>query len=59
MTKDVLADETFSNIVKSNTPMGYVGDTSDIAHAALYLASDDSKYVTGIILPVDGGWTCR
>jgi len=31
----------------------------DIANAALYLASEDSKYVTGIILPVDGGWTCR
>lgn len=59
MTKDVLADETFGNIVKSNTPMGYVGDTGDIAHAAVYLASEDSKYVTGIILPVDGGWTCR
>jgi NAD(P)-dependent dehydrogenase (short-subunit alcohol dehydrogenase family) len=59
MTKDVLLDETFNNMIKSNTPMGRVGDTDDIAYAALYLASDESKYVTGIILPVDGGWTCR
>ena len=59
MTKGVLQDNTFSNMIKNNTPLGYVGDTKDIAQAALYLASDDSGYVTGIILPVDGGWTCR
>lgn len=33
------------------------GNTSDIANAALFLASDDSAYVNGAILPVDGGWT--
>lgn len=59
MTKDVLADENFNNMIKANTPLGYVGDPADIANAALYLASDESSYVTGIILPVDGGWTCR
>jgi len=59
MTKDVLTDDGFNNMVKNNTPLGYVGKTNDIAQAALYLASDDSMYVTGIILPVDGGWTCR
>jgi meso-butanediol dehydrogenase / (S,S)-butanediol dehydrogenase / diacetyl reductase len=59
MTKGVLQDEAFSNMIKNNTPLGYVGETNDIAQAALYLASEDSKYVTGIILPVDGGWTCR
>jgi 2-keto-3-deoxy-L-fuconate dehydrogenase len=37
-------------------PMGRFGDVRDIAHAALYLASDESAFVTGIELPVDGGW---
>jgi NAD(P)-dependent dehydrogenase (short-subunit alcohol dehydrogenase family) len=59
MTHDVLENTDFNNMVVSNTPLGYVGEPIDIANAALYLASDDSKYVTGIILPVDGGWTCR
>lgn len=34
----------------------YAGESLDIAHAYLYLASDDSKFVTGVELPVDGGW---
>jgi NAD(P)-dependent dehydrogenase (short-subunit alcohol dehydrogenase family) len=41
--------------VISRTPMGYLGDPADIADAALYLANDEAKYITGIVLPVDGG----
>ncbi|MBW8687386.1 SDR family NAD(P)-dependent oxidoreductase [Chitinophaga rhizophila] len=37
------------------TPMGYLGQPSDIGAAALFLASDTAKYITGVILPVDGG----
>jgi len=40
-------------------PMGRMGDAWDVAYAALYLASDESKYVTGVTLPVDGGLTCK
>ena len=37
------------------TPMGELGQPSDIGDAAVFLASDASKYITGVILPVDGG----
>lgn len=36
-------------------PMGYMGNAWDVAHAAVYLASDEARYVTGVLLPVDGG----
>jgi len=41
--------------VMSRTPMGDLGQPSDVADAALFLASDAAKYITGVILPVDGG----
>ena len=41
--------------VLSRTPMGRLGEPADVAHAALFLASEQSKFVTGVILPVDGG----
>jgi NAD(P)-dependent dehydrogenase (short-subunit alcohol dehydrogenase family) len=41
--------------VISRTPMGYMGDPADIANAALYLANGEANYVTGVVLPVDGG----
>ena len=40
-------------------PMGRMGTAWDIAKAALFLASDDAEYITGISLAVDGGLTCR
>ena len=38
-------------------PVGYIGDIQDVASAALFLAGDNSKFVTGISMPVDGGMT--
>jgi 2-keto-3-deoxy-L-fuconate dehydrogenase len=38
-------------------PMGRLGRPEEIAHAALYLASDDSSFVTGQALVIDGGWS--
>lgn len=43
----------------AQVPMGHMGDAWDVAYAALYLASDESKYVTGIEMVVDGGVTLK
>lgn len=43
----------------SQVPMGHMGEAWDVAYASLYLASDESKYVTGIELLVDGGITSK
>jgi NAD(P)-dependent dehydrogenase (short-subunit alcohol dehydrogenase family) len=39
------------------TTLGRVGSSAEVAWAALFLASDESSFITGITLPVDGGWT--
>ena len=41
--------------VMSRTPMGKMGQPSDIGNAVVYLSSDEAGYVTGVVLPVDGG----
>ncbi|HXR82837.1 MAG TPA: SDR family oxidoreductase [Hanamia sp.] len=48
-------DPERKNKVLSRTPMGALGLPSDIGDAALFLASSESAYITGVVLPVDGG----
>ena len=43
----------------ARSPTGAMGSAFDVAHAALFLASDDAAYVTGALLPVDGGLHAR
>ena len=40
-------------------PMGRTGEVTDVANAVLYLASDEARYVTGVELPVDGGYLAQ
>src|SRR3546814_7704157 len=42
---------------RSKIPMGDLGEPDDIAFGALYLSSDEAKYVTGAELVIDGGWS--
>jgi gluconate 5-dehydrogenase len=45
------------HLLKHRIPIGRAGHVSDVAAACLYLASDASRYVTGSVLAIDGGWT--
>jgi NAD(P)-dependent dehydrogenase (short-subunit alcohol dehydrogenase family) len=49
----------FRRDLDSRHPIGHVGDPDDIAYGALYLASDESKFVTGSELVIDGGYTAQ
>jgi NAD(P)-dependent dehydrogenase (short-subunit alcohol dehydrogenase family) len=49
------ADPERKNKVFSRTPMGKMGDPDDVAEAVYFLCSSGAKYVTGVVMPVDGG----
>jgi NAD(P)-dependent dehydrogenase (short-subunit alcohol dehydrogenase family) len=49
------ADPPRKQKVMSRTPMAKLGDPDDIGHAAVYLCSKAAKFVTGVVLPIDGG----
>lgn len=51
--------EKFREKLDSLHPLGHVGEPDDIAYGVLYLASDESKFLTGSELVIDGGYTCQ
>jgi 2-deoxy-D-gluconate 3-dehydrogenase len=58
-TEALRADETRNRDILARIPAGRWGDASDLAGAAVFLASRASDYVHGAIIPVDGGWLAR
>ncbi|MFA6227798.1 MAG: SDR family NAD(P)-dependent oxidoreductase [Patescibacteria group bacterium] len=59
MTKGIKNDKAASAGINAATPLGHMGEPDDIAYAAVYLASDEAKFVTGSVMYVDGGWTAQ
>lgn len=58
MTEIILDNPEMEAHFRADSPMGLLGNTSDIAYCALYLASDASRFVTGQDFVIDGGATC-
>ncbi|HPX70122.1 MAG TPA: SDR family oxidoreductase [Bacillota bacterium] len=57
LTIDTLETEAFTAYMKATVPLGRYGKEGELNAAAIFLASDEASYVTGVILPVDGGYT--
>jgi len=59
LTTPMFDDDAFKGKVFSRIPMGKLAQIDDVADAVLFLASDQSKMITGDSLKVDGGWTAQ
>jgi NAD(P)-dependent dehydrogenase (short-subunit alcohol dehydrogenase family) len=59
MTEPRRADPTVYQRMLSRIPLGRYGEAEEVAYAVLYLASDESAWVTGSELVIDGGWTAQ
>jgi NAD(P)-dependent dehydrogenase (short-subunit alcohol dehydrogenase family) len=58
LLKELLSSEKVTEEkIRKRIPLGHMGEPGDIAHAVMFLASDEAKYITGVCLPVDGGWS--
>ncbi|WP_215764388.1 SDR family NAD(P)-dependent oxidoreductase [Gluconobacter sp. P1D12_c] len=57
MTADALKDPAFVKSVEDRVPLRRLGEPEDMAAAITFLASEDAAYITGLIMPVDGGVT--
>ena len=58
LTTEVLDTDMFKAFADSHVPMKRYGKEGELNAGAIFLASDEASYVTGVILPIDGGYTC-
>ena len=59
LTEALLEDKGMEQRLLRDTPMGRFVEPEEVAAAVLFLASDAASMITGVTLPVDGGWTAR
>ena len=57
MTRTLLEDSGMADWMRSRTPMRRMGELPELVGPFLFLASDASSFVTGVVLSVDGGWS--
>lgn len=58
LTVDTLKTDAFTAYMKATVPLGRYGEAGELNAGAIFLASNEASYVTGVILPIDGGYTC-
>lgn len=58
LTTAVLDTDEFQEFAKTHVPMQRYGNEGELNAGAIFLASDEASYVTGVVLPIDGGYTC-
>ena len=59
LTEPLLTDQAMTARLLAETPLGRFVEPEEVAAAILFLASDAASMITGVTLPVDGGWTAR
>ena len=57
MTRALLEESGMADWMRSRTPMRRIGELPELVGPFLFLASDASSFVTGVVLSVDGGWS--
>jgi 3-oxoacyl-[acyl-carrier protein] reductase len=55
MIKPYLEDPQARKVLEERQPLNRIGDPLDVSNAAVFLASDDAKWITGTLLNIDGG----
>ena len=59
MTEELRNDKVLAAEILNSYPVGRFGSPQEVANACLFLASDEASFITGVVLPVDGGYTAQ